>query len=378
MVAWIGLLFGSFVGSFLNVCIHRLPRNLSVVTPPSRCSACGTQVAWYDNVPVLGWLLLRGRCRWCGMRYGVRYPLIEALVGVATAGVLWACFTHHALWAPWVRAAGGPGARAELVAAALAAAALLCLLYALVVATLIDLEHLIVPDELTKPLQTLAPWLAALCGTNLMYGVHPGAWLVERGVFGDPIATPGRFVGNLLGIGLGASLLLALAVPVARWIYGTFCPGPQRWNDEDHRGFRIGCWWFLASMLPVLGGAAACALLAERPFSPAWCAAVQLAQALFGALVGWWSLFLVGFLGTIAFRRNAMGFGDVKFLAPIGAFLGPIGVLYAFFAAAVVGAIVGIPLRLMGRREIPFIPYLALGSVLALILGPQVHRLLFQ
>ena len=90
------------------------------------------------------------------------------------------------------------------------------------------------------------------------------------------------------------------------------------------------------------------------------------------------SLYLVGLLGTIAFRRNAMGFGDVKFLAPIGAFLGPVGVVYAFLAAAVIGTAVGLPLRLLReRREIPFGPYLALGALAMLFAGPAVHHWVF-
>jgi len=74
-----------------------------------------------------------------------------------------------------------------------------------------------------------------------------------------------------------------------------------------------------------------------------------------------------------------MGFGDVKFLAPIGAFLGPVGVLYAFFFAAMVGTVVGLPMRLLAsRREIPFGPWLAVGAVLALIWGPTLHQWLFS
>jgi len=104
----------------------------------------------------------------------------------------------------------------------------------------------------------------------------------------------------------------------------------------------------------------------------------SLGQALLGSLAGWWSLYAVGLLGTMAFRRNAMGFGDVKFLAPIGAFLGPVGVIYAFLGAATAGAVVGLPMYVLTKRsQIPFGPYLALGSVLALVFGPQVHHWLF-
>ncbi len=106
--------------------------------------------------------------------------------------------------------------------------------------------------------------------------------------------------------------------------------------------------------------------------------AVQGALAVLGLIAGWMSLYLVGLIGTVVFARNAMGFGDVKFLAPIGAFLGPVGVLYAFFVAAILGTVLGLPMRLLAsKREIPFGPYLALGAVVVMFFGTDLHRLLF-
>jgi len=118
---------GAVIGSFLNVCIHRLPRELSIVRPRSACPGCGRLIAWYDNVPILSYLLLRARCRGCGAPIAARYPLVEA----ATAGL----FLALAL----VR---GPGA-GFAIDAALAAA-----LIALIV---IDAEHQILPDAITLP-----------------------------------------------------------------------------------------------------------------------------------------------------------------------------------------------------------------------------------
>ena len=78
--------FGACVGSFLNVVAHRMPTGRSVVSPPSRCPRCGWRLTWHENLPVLGWLLLRGRCRRCRGRISVQYPLVELLVGVMFAG----------------------------------------------------------------------------------------------------------------------------------------------------------------------------------------------------------------------------------------------------------------------------------------------------
>ncbi len=374
-------LLGSFVGSFLNVCIHRLPRNESVVLPPSRCYSCGTHVQWYDNLPLVSWLVLRGRCRWCDAPFSARYLAIEALVGLLTASIVWLVFDpvpawslHRAIpwWAPWTIGAGLD----QHVALALAAGALLALVYFLVVSVFTDLDHMIIPDELTKSFQVAAPFLGALCVNNLAIGWTSVLWLLGHGPDGQKQYTPHHFVACFLGVVLGSLVLLALTLPLARVIYTRFVPKAARWDEKDHRGFALGVVWFIASMVPASVAVTLLVMLGTGGWP--WMLAVGLAQAVLGGLAGWMSLYLVGLIGTVVFRRNAMGFGDVKFLAPIGCFLGPIGVAYAFFAAAVIGSLVGIPMRLVSaRREIPFGPYLAVGALLVLIWGPQLHAFIF-
>ncbi|MBI5969568.1 MAG: prepilin peptidase [Deltaproteobacteria bacterium] len=85
----IPFIFGSAIGSFLNVCIYRIPAGISVVTPPSSCPSCGAEIAFYDNIPVLGYILLRGRCRKCGARISARYPLVEAATGAFCAALFY-------------------------------------------------------------------------------------------------------------------------------------------------------------------------------------------------------------------------------------------------------------------------------------------------
>jgi leader peptidase (prepilin peptidase) / N-methyltransferase len=81
--------FGAVIGSFLNVCIYRLPIDKSIVWPASACPSCSRELAWYENVPIISWLFLRGRCRTCGERISVRYPIIELLTAVMCAGAFW-------------------------------------------------------------------------------------------------------------------------------------------------------------------------------------------------------------------------------------------------------------------------------------------------
>ena len=119
--------FGMVVGSFLNVCICRMPKDESIVSPPSHCPHCSYQIRWYDNIPVVSYLLLRGKCRGCGARISIQYPLVELLNGVLTLLL----FLHF-----------GP---------TLAFAALLLFCSALVVITFIDIEHQIIPDEISLP-----------------------------------------------------------------------------------------------------------------------------------------------------------------------------------------------------------------------------------
>jgi len=123
--AALAFLFGLLIGSFLNVCIHRIPRDLSVVRPRSHCIACEHPIAWYDNVPVLSYLLLGGRCRYCQARISARYPAVELL----TAVYFFLCFWRL-----------GPGI----------AAIKLSLYGALLIGlTFVDLERRILPDEFT-------------------------------------------------------------------------------------------------------------------------------------------------------------------------------------------------------------------------------------
>jgi leader peptidase (prepilin peptidase)/N-methyltransferase len=202
---------GLVVGSYLNVVIHRLPRGESTVRPPSRCPACGARIRPLENVPVIAWLALRGRCSRCGERISWRYPLVEA----ATGGLFLACLLRF-----------GPTPRAAI-------SALFCCL--LVVLALIDLEHLLLPDRLTLPGVALGlaaqPWLptsfldavlGALVGAGgLILVINVWYWLRDEEGMGlgdvNLLAMVGAFLGwqgaavtLLLGAFSGALVGLAL------------------------------------------------------------------------------------------------------------------------------------------------------------------------
>jgi leader peptidase (prepilin peptidase)/N-methyltransferase len=120
-------IFGAVVGSFLNVCIYRLPKGESVVFPPSRCPACGFRIPWYDNVPIVSYLVLRGRCRSCRAPFSFQYPLVEGINGLLTLFL----FMRFGL--------------------SFAFLVLFLFCSAMVVVTFIDLEHQIIPDVISIP-----------------------------------------------------------------------------------------------------------------------------------------------------------------------------------------------------------------------------------
>ncbi len=193
------LILGLCLGSFLNVCIARMPDDRSVVSPPSHCPHCGSGIAWYDNIPILSWLLLRARCRSCGNGIAATYPLIEAATGL----LVLLC---------WRQAIPGVEALdAAHIALFAYHATFVCMLVAL---TFIDLDHYIIPDEFSiyavpvgvlgaLGIGLLAPELApswkqalvgALVGGGFLLAVAGVYWLIRREE----------------GIGLGDVKLLAM------------------------------------------------------------------------------------------------------------------------------------------------------------------------
>lgn len=157
-----GFLFGIIIGSFLTVCIYRLPRRKSIVAPRSACPECGHSISWYDNVPLLSFVLLRGRCRFCHASIPYRYPIIELVNGMGYVAILW-----RFGWG-WPALVYG------------------IFFSALLIITWIDWEHLIIPDAITLP--------------GILVGVLCSLWILPLGL------------GNsLVGVVVGGGVLLGVA-----------------------------------------------------------------------------------------------------------------------------------------------------------------------
>jgi leader peptidase (prepilin peptidase) / N-methyltransferase len=248
-------LLGAAFGSFANVAVHRWPRRERVTSPPSQCSACGERIRVIDNIPVLSWLLLRGRCRSCGERISWGYPAVEILVAV-----IWALIAvvHGLAW--------------ELPA-------LLLMGWALVVVTLIDLPHRIIPNALTYPLAPI------LLGLLTLAALMDGAW-------GD----------------LRRAVIVGLALPVG--------------------------------------------------------------------------MFVLSEIFRFARGQAGMGMGDVKLAVSLGLVLGYLGgweTVVALYATIIAAVLVAVVLMLAGKAKlasrIPFGPYLALGTLIAILAGEPLARL---
>ena len=190
-VLLVAFVAGTCVGSFLNVCIHRLPADESVVTPRSRCPRCGTQIAWYDNLPLLSWAWLRARCRSCGEGISARYPLVEA----ATGALLLLALARFGVTA--------------------AAAVAFVFTAALLLVTFIDLDHRFIPDEVSLPGIVVgfgASFLpGAIGGLDSLLGAVIGGGVLWALAWGYERAT------GVEGMGLGDVKLLAMIGAFLGW-----------------------------------------------------------------------------------------------------------------------------------------------------------------
>ncbi len=336
--------FGSMIGSFLNVCIYRLPLGQSVVSPPSHCPHCKYSIPWYLNIPLVTWLYLRGRCRNCGAPISIRYLLVELL----TAILFLACWLAFGAFSPAV------------------ALVYSFFLAGLVVATFIDFEHLIIPDEITiggmvvgflcsfllprlhgatSPSDSLKQsLLGILCGGGLIYFiVRAGKLVFGRKRFSLPADTKIVFTET-------AVVLPDKTIPYEEVFYrrSDTIVMHARTVELVDRCFKDVRVRLSPSRLQI----------GEEQFEPEKVTCLEAVTA------------------EVVLPQEAMGLGDVKFMAAIGAFLGWQAVIFSLVVSSFIGALVGTTLVLLKRRELtsrlPYGPYIALAAALWLFAGPQI------
>jgi leader peptidase (prepilin peptidase) / N-methyltransferase len=191
------LAFGLIIGSFLNVCIVRLPHDESVVRPRSRCPRCKTPIAWYHNIPLLSFILLRGRCAGCRAWIGWRYPLVELLTGLFAMATYW-LFPAPVPWAIWF----------------------ILFIAPLLVVTFVDLEHQIIPDQISLggiPLGLMAQAILAQPGQRWSAVLDGGLGILMGGGFLFVVAVVYEKLRKQEGMGGGDVKLAAMLGAFLGW-----------------------------------------------------------------------------------------------------------------------------------------------------------------
>jgi len=346
--------FGTVVGSFLNVCIHRMPLDLSLAKPGSQCPKCGFSIPWRLNIPIVSWLWLRGRCRQCAEPISPRYLGVELLTGLAFLAS-WLVFYDEPA------AAGEPSTQGVLLAVPWG-----FVLAGLIAATFIDFEHFIIPDEIT--LGGVAVGFIVSAGLPALHHVtRPAESLMASGL------------GILVGAGsvfavlqLGKLLFGKERVPLEEGESATFTESALHLPGEvvpfEEIFFRNSDTIRLhAKRLELVDR---CHMNIDVALSPK------------RLLIGDESFdpetvpFIKVESDELVIPREAMGFGDVKFMAAIGAFVGWQGALFSLMASAVVGAVVGVGLIAIGRRDwsarLPYGPYISLAAVIWIFFGLRI------
>ncbi|HEY4416663.1 MAG TPA: prepilin peptidase [Verrucomicrobiae bacterium] len=341
--------FGCIVGSFLNVCIYRMPLGLSVVSPPSHCPHCKYAIPFYLNIPLVTWLVLNGRCKNCSAPISARYFIVELLTGVLFLSC-WLLFGHHS---PWL-------------------ALVYCLFLAgLIVATFIDFEHFIIPDEITY-----GGAVAGLVISILLPQLHGETTLI------------GGFKYSALGILFGAGIVYfilrmgklffgrqKIPLPAATTIIFTetsLCLPDQEILYEELFYRKTDTIILQAQRVELVDRAYKDVSVRLSP------SALQIGDEKIDPDD---VAHLEVDCSEIILPREAMGLGDVKFMGAIGAFLGMQGAFFSLMVSSIIGAIVGIILILARKREwssrMPYGPYIALAAALWVFGGKKIFDVLF-
>ena len=359
MFSIIFFVFGCMIGSFLNVVIYRLPLEMNLSSPPSHCPKCETPIRWYRNIPLFTWLWQRGKCAECGVPIPSRYLLVELLTGIAFLSAWLLVFKQFA--------APGEVLHNQHWMAAAVTLALVTLMAILIASTFIDFDHYMIPDELT--IGGMVAGVAFSLGAPHLHGAF----------FGEEIGRAHALLLSLLGMAAGGGIIYAV-VRLGKMLFGkktyhadapvrvTFGEDSMHMESEDdNEGIEI----LYEDMFYRPGDQVA--LHAERIELTDRCYwdrpvtitedEVRLGEDTFKPE----SVdHLEVYTDEITVPREAMGFGDVKFMAAIGAFLGWQAVLFSLMISALVGAVAGVIIMAMrkdGANMIPYGPYIAFAAI---------------
>ena len=410
---------GACIGSFLNVVVWRLPRVelpleagpirdfwasfKALSNPPSHCPNCSKLLKWYDNLPIVGWIKLRGRCRFCKEPFSIRYPIVELVTALLFVGyyiafymlqVRTCCpdpqivgsfydamgFRHDMTNPQWILSESWPIYFLYMA-----------LISGLLAASLIDAELYIIPIQI--------PWVLAIIG----FIVHS---IADRPTIPGSLNLVGSIGSSQAALSAGAAI--GLAISISLWVLKilptSFANGEpmlevdrRQIQEEMEAAKRAGKTWEEGPLPPpytpgqirgeiskemlfllpplVLGGACLAANVWMPSFRSGWQHIVlsnnwlnALLGSFLGAMVGAFVVWITRILGTLAFRRVAMGLGDVHLMFGVGAIIGAAGATIAFFIAPFFGILTAVYMMVTRRgREIPLGPYLSSATAIVML-----------
>jgi len=387
--------FGCCVGSFLNVVVYRLPREKSLVKPPSACPACGKHIRFYDNIPLISYLLLGRKCRYCKAPISPRYFVIELLTGLVFV------FTYYLFFRSYLRA----GVPAFLSGGWLLYIVTIILLSALVAASAIDLELWIIPLWLCWIVTAVGIVASALAPLLIDYKLIRGYHLLPYASAGTAALALGAAVG------LGISWLL-LVTGLLKRSYDF----PEE-SDADHAAgsenkhqvssienpvssiehqinHRLEVLRELLFLTPIIACSLAVFWLTKaqaveqqehiagniKTIHTFWLNFTQrpIVAGLFGSIfayfIGCAIVWTTRILGTLGFGREAMGLGDVHLMGAAAACIGSVPIVVAFFVAPFFGlAWALVQMFFKKTRQIPYGPFLSLGIFVAIIAHNRIY-----
>ncbi len=370
-VAFFVFAFGAIVGSFINVVIYRVPAGMSVITPPSRCPTCGARLSWRENLPIIGWFLVGGRCRHCRIHISFQYVLIELTVALIFLGLYLAYYVAGP-GVTWWGAVGGDWWYYDRVfRSSPMFIAHLILLAALVAMTVIDARTFTIPIQI--PMVVIVVGFAAAI-------IQPFVPPATRAATLWPIVvTDWQWftvaLGGMLGIVLSTTLLKLGVLRYSFADYDQYAKDGEVIADYPHARREMGV--ELVFLAPCLVGLVAGYLVGARlPSSPPPVVIQSLGGAALGYLMGGGIIWGIRIIFSFIFSKEAMGLGDVHVLAAVGTVLGWVDPIFIFLLAPFSGllwVVLSIGLSAMlkrGRRELPFGPHLAVAVLVVIVCRP--------
>ena len=366
--------FGCCVGSFLNVVIYRLPRDKSLVKPGSACPSCGRHIRFYDNIPLLSWLVLAAKCRYCKSPISPRYFIIELLTSLVFTGLFFLYFyTDFREGIPPFLGGGGIVYLLHIT-----------MLATFIAASAIDMELWIIPLAIC--------WFVTAVG---LIGSSVGAFVIDPvliisyNLLPNASAMTGALAAGAVA-GLGISLF-AMATGLIKRSYesdDSDSSEPVKQQDklaEPHFNHHLEAFREIVFLLPIVVCALGAFLLSRKiPTIRTWWMEFSQVPVIAGLLGSVWGYFVgcgivwtTRILGTLGFGKEAMGLGDVHLMGAAGAIIGPGMVAVAFFVAPFYGLAWAVFQMFFKKiRQIPYGPFLSLGIFTVMIFHDWIFRYL--